>query len=340
MNTRETFDDALNAAIDALAGGRGLHETLAQHQRHADALLPLLQAAAAANAHASVISPPMSRRLAGNYPIVRAAVERAQIAADGEPGAARAAASNARWWQRRITVASLTVPLGAIVLFAGIGVGGAAAAGVATGSDGPLSSVSQIRERVADSVGSVNPFNGSASDKNAAEDVRATRADAAQVSTKTAIASPQAGAGTNAATQAPAGADATETRTRGEEGADGRVPGTITGQIRDVHGNTFKLADGATEWHVTIDGNTRVDGTIAEGASASVSGPIAADKNVQASTVVVVSATLVATPSPAEGKTPVATVTERGNKGRSEHDASGDAPSKDDPAPATTVPSP
>ena len=128
MNDLETFDDALNGAIDALARGQRIRDVLALHPRHAEALHPLLESAMAMQTDSVTSHVPVPSRLGDHYVIVRAAVERAQIAERAFMPAARAAASGAPWWKRRLTFASLTLPLGAVALIAFAGAGSAAAA--------------------------------------------------------------------------------------------------------------------------------------------------------------------------------------------------------------------
>jgi hypothetical protein len=60
---------------------------------------------------------------------------------------------------------------------------------------------------------------------------------------------------------------------------------TISGTIRDLNGNTFVLTSGDDEWKVNVDGKTVIDGEIADGASADVSGAVTAEKNMHADDV-------------------------------------------------------
>lgn len=127
MNRATAFDDALDAAIDALQRGRPLDAVIAD-QGHRGALLrPLLEVADATRR--SVTSAPSSPNLEHNYAIVRAAVERAHMTA--------AAASRERvpqapsWWRRRLGFASLSLPAGVVALALTAGAVGAAASLVA-----------------------------------------------------------------------------------------------------------------------------------------------------------------------------------------------------------------
>jgi hypothetical protein len=79
----------------------------------------------------------------------------------------------------------------------------------------------------------------------------------------------------------------------GQASLDGTPPGvangpaltTITGSVSGVSGNTFLLTSGDDEWKVNIDSQTLVDGVIAEGATAEVTGDVTAEKNMHAGSV-------------------------------------------------------
>lgn len=301
MTRGENFDNALNAAIDALASGCSLRDVLEQHQQHAAALLPLLQAALASNAHARVAPPPAPARLGTNYSILHAAVERAQTAARKESIAARSA-TGAPWWQRRIAFASLTVPLGAVVAFAAVGIGGAAAAGVASSGDGPIGSASHIRSRVVDSVDAVNPFDSGHGDTN-----EASRPEPSSASGAAPAGTSQAQSSSTSPVRPTDASGTAEAHGRDNSTTGPHVADTVSGRITDIHGNTFTLTGGGGEWHVTIDGATRVVGAIANGAEASVRGAIAAGKNVHADTVSVIADTTTSSGTPPQAPVPAAT---------------------------------
>lgn len=135
MNPYATFDDVVDAALDELAAGKPIDGVLAAHQSHAAVLRPLLETALDLGIEHPPAAP-AATRLAHNYVILQAAVERAQMAA-AEAAAAeerRRHADMRPWWQRRL--ASLSMPAGALVLVA-VGLSGAAAATVVTTPDLP-----------------------------------------------------------------------------------------------------------------------------------------------------------------------------------------------------------
>ena len=122
-----SFDDALDAAIDAMRDGQPLSVILASHPAHAANLLPLLEIALSADAAAGAAGVPPSSRLIENYSVVRAAVRRARMALPAEQPASLARP----WWQRRLAFASLSLPAGAVAAIVITGASGAAAATVA-----------------------------------------------------------------------------------------------------------------------------------------------------------------------------------------------------------------
>ncbi len=121
MTTRhESFDDALDAAIDAVARGEPLEAVLSEHAAHAQQLRPLLELAARAHAGAGSAVPPPSPRLAANFGIVRGAIrQRRSVSRQAGP-----------WWQRRLVFASLSLPASAAIALVIAGTTGAAAAAV------------------------------------------------------------------------------------------------------------------------------------------------------------------------------------------------------------------
>jgi hypothetical protein len=128
MTGVDHFDNALDAAIDALQRGRPLGAVVADQGRTGAALRPLLETAHAARE--SVVRPPLSRSLEHNYAIVRAAVERAQMAAAALPR--EPVPAQGPWWRRRLAFASLSLPAGALALALTVGAAGATASLVAT----------------------------------------------------------------------------------------------------------------------------------------------------------------------------------------------------------------
>jgi hypothetical protein len=276
MSAQQSFDEALDAAIDAVVAGEPIEVVLARFASQSAALRPVLETAVRATQDASARTLPMSPALADNYTIVRAAVERAQLAE--RPDAAEdAVGRRAPWWQRRLTFASLTLPAGAFALLALAGVSGAAAASIAATPD--------LRSAVVDFVASPHVPDLSSSDDGGGGHDGAS--------------SPRGVAGE---TVPAAGAVASPTRA-----SDNRPTHvTLTGTIADLHGNVFtlKMADGETK--VNIDGGTQVTGVLADGAAASVTGDLTAEKNLHADSVAV-------TAPPANPANPDATPTPHGN---------------------------
>ena len=251
MSPRDSFDDALNSAIDALSRGEHIDSVLARQPRHAAALRPLLESAPFGAAEATRAGAAMSPRLADNFSIVRAAVQRAQMAQT--PMAPRIAPRMAPWWQRRLAFASLSLPAGAIALAAFAGISGAAAASVAiTNSDFPA--------RVAEFVTHPLPVIGSNRDGDDDANVHTPAASATIASAAQSV-SP-----TPPSSNAPALV-------------------TVSGTISDVHGNVFTLTASDGVYKVNTDGTTEITGSIADGATATVTGDATALKNLHATRV-------------------------------------------------------
>ena len=264
MTGRQSFDDALDAALRSLQAGEPLDRVLAAHPAHAATLRPMLETAL--DVRASAGYEPPSARLFEHVAIVRAAAQRAQM--DARAAGMRTVTPHApRWWQRRLTFASMSLPVGIIALMA-LGAGGAAAASVAATSPGLTSQV----------AGAMRP--------GWVNDLVPGHED------------PPAGA--QRPENTPAGAD-----TPG--GAQGPTAVELAGVVEDAHGNVFTLTDGSESWHVQIDSHTSVDGDIADGASVTVSGDVTAERNVHADDVSVTvpasTPTETATP-PGQDKTP------------------------------------
>jgi len=275
----ESFDDALNQAIDALQRGEQLDRVLARFPRHAGALRPLLETLEQARRGAP--SPAaMSPRLADHFSIVRAAVQRAQMPA--QPLPARDAGQPPSWWQRRLTFASLSVPAGAFALLAFAGVSGAAASIAVTGDVSVPSTVMDLVKKPQHWLpGTSGSDHGNASD-NASSDGHAT-AD------KGASASSAAGTGTV---------------TPGSENKPSLM--TLDGTVSDIHGDVFTLTTAGGAYQVNTDAKTTITGTITDGARATVTGSVTAEKNMHADTVDIAAAPGAndATPTPGSDKTP------------------------------------
>jgi hypothetical protein len=240
--TRLPFDDALDAAIDALQRGRPLDAVIADQGRTGVMLGPLLETAEAARQN--VTRPPLSRALEHNYAIVQAAVERAQMAAAAQPH--EPVPAPASWFKRRLTFASLSLPVGAVVAALTIGAAGAAASLVATDHGGVLG----------DLVSPVLPDAMVQGDDGEKGTAPAANNDGAPGSS----------------------ADAP-----GSE--NGPQETTVDGTITDINGNTFTLTVGEDEYLIQIDSNTEVAGAILEGGTAEVTGDLTAEKNLHAKNV-------------------------------------------------------
>jgi hypothetical protein len=252
MTAQQSFDEALDAAIDAVVGGEPIEAVLARFASQSAALRPELEIALRASQDASARTLPMSPALADNYTIVRAAVERAQLAEHGAP-AERVAERRAPWWQRRLTFASLTLPAGAFALLALAGVSGAAAASIAA--------TPELRSAVVDFVASPHVPGLTSSDR-----------DDGGVSAPS-------GADNEAGASAGTGASGA----RASENRPTRVK--LSGTIADLHGNVFTLKTDDGETKINIDGNTTISGELAEGATATVTGDLTAEKNLHSDLV-------------------------------------------------------
>jgi uncharacterized protein YdeI (BOF family) len=238
----ESLDDALDVAIDALRRGEPVSDALAGHPKHAEALEPLLQTAAGLST--AMAASEMPAGLADNFSIVRAAVQRAQMAQAPETSAAERPA----WWQRRLRFASLSLPAGVI---AALALAGAAAA--AAGAVGEVTGLPSGVER-AITLG----LAGGGSE----------RPSGLTHPTGT----PTSGAASTSKTQTPGDLNRPTTT-------------VMSGTIGHVNGNTFTLTSASGEWKVDTDGQTVIDGTIAEGALATISGDVTAQRNLHAARV-------------------------------------------------------
>jgi hypothetical protein len=257
MNARLTFDDALDRAITAMQEGRPLESVLRDYPAHATSMRPLLEVMSRAQA------PLASPRLQENFTIVRAAVQRAQIA-NGTSSAA-SPRSQTPWWRKRWALASMTAPAGLIVALLTVGAGGAAAASIAVINP-------DVTARV---VGSVAPSWVESLVHNG--DDPASPGDGAQ------------GPGDRPGS-GPSGAPG------GPLDGNGPVEVEVAGTVGELRGNVFVLSAPDGDYKVNIDASSMVDGELADGASATVSGDLTADKNLHADSVTVTAAPAAAPP--------------------------------------------
>ncbi|MDP9237372.1 MAG: hypothetical protein M3P30_08250 [Chloroflexota bacterium] len=253
MTPRETFDDALDSAIDALVSGESVEDVLARHPQRADMLEPLIDTADLAAHDSSAATLPRPIALVHNYAIVRAAVERAQMLPRSVPMPERERAAS--WFGRRMSFASLTVPAGAVVALVFASMSGAAAASIAVDGDGLASTV----------AGYVSPYIPLVGSEESTKSDAANPAGEAQPPSASGVAVPAAGS-TQASDNRP-------------------LLVTVTGTISGSNGNAFVLTNGEGDTHVNIDALTKVKGIIADGATATVSGEITAEKNLHATAV-------------------------------------------------------
>ncbi|HYM14455.1 MAG TPA: hypothetical protein VEZ14_02725 [Dehalococcoidia bacterium] len=319
MSPPGSFDDVLDAAIDALRRGEPVSSILAAHPKEADALRPLLQAVAEIE---SVPPPPEAgERLAAKFSTVRASVRNARASrAGGQRGDGRRA-----WWQRRLSFASLSVPAGAAAAVLLAGAAAAAAGAISQAPDLPGSIVHVVTfghageggespgsSATTTTAGGGTPAHGAATDvatrTGAPGDEASASVAALNRTPGTETGTPAVDTGTPgvtpAATATSSGGLQTATIAAGDPvptasaTPPGPVPGSRTGLISGVHGNTFTLTSSDGDWKVNIDANTVVNGTIVEGATATVTGDITAGKNLHATRVDVTPPGATATPAP------------------------------------------
>jgi hypothetical protein len=281
MSGHESFDQAFDAAVDALRAGAHMPDVLAAHPDHRAELLPLLAVAAQVDAAAGVPAP--SARLAQNFRMVRAAVVEAQ-----ESGR-----RPAPWWRRPVTFASLSLPAGVLALVA-IGAAGAAAGGaVAVSQTGVPAAVEHIVTFGAVGGGS----------STAHQDAATAPAGV-----------PGAGNGSGSGGPGNAGAPTEGHANNGGRSAASGTPENpnapasviVSGTIEDAHGGVFTLRTADGDWHVNVDGKTTVTGTIVNGASATITGTSTAAKELHATAVDVAAAPATPLPAAAATETPFA----------------------------------
>jgi uncharacterized membrane protein YgcG len=282
------FDDTLDAAIEALHRGDDLEAVLARVPADRADLRSLIETAAAAGA-GSPPAVPAPTRLDANYARLRSAVLEARAA---EYEASRDAAPS--WWRRPVTFASLSLPAGvvAVVLFAG---GGAAAATIATQTDVPARVVDAVVPRALVPDWAARYIPGATSDDG----------------------TPSAGTAQGDPTAAPAvPGDATAAPPAwagNPPGIPPYAPGppevtTLNGTIENMRGNTFELRVAGDVYRVTTTALTSVEGDLADGATATVTGDLFAGRNVNAMSIVASGAAPAAPPAgpPDDGGVPAA----------------------------------
>jgi hypothetical protein len=244
MSWRESFDDAFDAAIDQVRGGRPLADVLAAHPRSARDLQPLLETSMQVVASARMPHS-VPQGLAGNFTIVRAALERERAMGERVPAPP---AEQTHWWQRRWTLASLSLPAGAVLFLALAGVSGAAAATVAVAN-------SDVAQKVADFV-----------TPDWAEDVVPDALHGGDAGDEGDGEPGNGAVGGEPGRGNGLGAEATKTVNEGQQEI------TRSGVISDVHGSTFSLTGGDGQWKVQYDAKTDITGAIVDGATAVVTG--------------------------------------------------------------------
>jgi uncharacterized membrane protein YgcG len=270
MTTRQTFDAALDEALELVRSGRNVDEVVSAYPQFAGQLRPLLETVIALDA--SAVYQPPTPRLAANFSSVQQALR-----------AARGELTAPRWWQRKLTFASLSLPVG-VLAFALFSAGGAAAATVAVTSGVP-DIMTRVEHAAPGWTHALLPGHG---DEESQSGVVATVTPDDPPSTS--------------AVETPGGAPAWQATTPAEEKPPivnpGQQPVSLSGVIANVRGNTFELTSESTAYKVQIDANTIVAGTIAEGATASVEGQSTGDDRVHAVSVSIDG------PPPAQGLPP------------------------------------
>jgi hypothetical protein len=264
MNGYDPIDDALDAAIDALQRGRPLDAALYDQRPHGSALLPLLETAEAVR---SAPPPPLPRELPHNFAMVRAAVERARMA---QPDSEQIGETSPRhWWSRKLTFASLSVPVGAAALILTAGAAGATASVLTTDLGATVADV-VLPAQLADGLPGKS---GDAPGHN----------------------------------KAPGGPPSANPGSSGGEapGSDNQPTALeVSGTISDVNGGNFTLTNGDGVWHVQTDVATEISGEILEGGTANVEGVVRAEKNLHATDVSASGGTPDAPPGPEGTTTP------------------------------------
>jgi len=301
--TSDRFDELLDRAIDAGAHGTA-DDALARANGDRREVEDLVELAQQLRADAARHSPAITPRLAENWAIVRAAVERAQLAEREAAAPAPERRPATPWWRRRVALASLSMPAGVAIALILAGSGGAAAATIAAvGPERTLSSVTEFSSaavhRAADSLGSLPVVGGGHEDDSSAGGTPKPPTDGGA-------------AATQPAEDAPGRAVAATVQPEDEL--------TLEGDVSQAAGNTFTLTvDSGEQYKVNTDASTTGD-AVSEGARVRVRGRLTGGRNLHADDVRVVAAAPVApdatetprVPGPPD-RTPVPTPTPKGN---------------------------
>ena len=175
-----------------------------------------------------------------------------------------------RWWSRKLTFASLSIPAGAAALILTAGVAGATAS-VLTTDLGATVADAVLPAQLADQL----PGNsGDAPGHNKAP-----------------------GGGAPSANPGSSGGEA--------PGSDNQPTAIeVSGTISDVNGGNFTLTNGDGAWHVQTDVATDISGEILEGGTANVEGVVTAEKNLHATDVSASGGTPDAAPGLEKTRTP------------------------------------
>ncbi len=236
MNRKHSFDEALNAGIDALRAGQPLESVLKAHPQYAAMLRPLLETAT--DIHDQARPAPKPERLESNYAFVRSALRDAQGAQRPLPR------RRTTWWgHRRLAFASFSLPAVAVAAIALAGAGGAAAATLAVMQP-------SIVGRVADAITPDWVQNATPLGHDGGDGSKVRPSDSA---TPNAVA---ADGGNSTPTPSPASGDAV----------------AVTGVIGELRGHSFTLTSEGAVWHVVMRRETDITGAVVDGAAASVSG--------------------------------------------------------------------
>lgn len=289
MNEQARLDDALDAALGTAGGGAQLRGDFL-HRRFGAELSSLLHTGSAIQAAAAHTIMPAPARLDENFAIVRAAVQRAAMAAPASAQAPKRASD--AWWHRRLAIASMSVPLAAMLAVLAFGVVGAAAATVAVtaavrGND-PLAAIRRIPQDVVEAVKPGPPATPIVDTPDMATVPPPTSREAHAATLRSGASSPFGVPGGAWSASTPQNDGAARSLTAASP-APVPTRTTVTGTITELHGNTFTLATEAGDFKVQVDAMTDITGVIAVAASATVSGELTAEKNVRADSVTVAS---------------------------------------------------
>jgi len=271
--TSDRFDELLDRAIDAGAHGTA-DDALARANGDRRELEDLAELAQQLRADAARRSSGITPGLAENWAIVRAAVERAQLAEREASAPLRERRPATPWWRRRVALASLSMPAGVAIALILAGSGGAAAATiVAVGPERTLSSVTEFSSaavhRAADSLGSLPVVGGDHQDDSSAGGTPKPPSDGS---------APPTQSGEDAPGRAVAAT------------AQPQEDLTLEGVVSRAAGNTFTLTvDTGEKYKVNTDASTTGDAA-SEGARVRVHGRLTGGRNLHADDVRVVAA--------------------------------------------------